>query len=149
LDPLTDEGEVDPVAQKSLEAVLNYPIESARAAELRLPPLLVKVLVELSDTFSGAQICIESGYRCGGPDCHKFQNQSSRHISGEAADLVLLGVSAIDLANYALYLNAVDPRFKGRLGVGYYPNQEHIHVDVRDKHLYWVDYSSGFEPPVY
>lgn len=149
LDPITEDGKVDPEAQKSLEAVLNYPIESARAAELRLPPLLVQVLVDLSDTFSGAQICVESGYRCAGPDCHKFQNQNSRHITGEAADIVLLGVSAIDLANYALYLNAVDPRFKGRLGVGYYPNQEHIHVDIRAKSLYWVDYSSGFDPPAY
>jgi uncharacterized protein YcbK (DUF882 family) len=149
LEPFREDGEMAPEALKALEAVLNYPLESARAAELRLPPLLVRVLVEMSDTFSGAQICVESGYRCSGPECHKFQTQNSRHITGEAADVVLLGVSAIDLANYALYLNAMDPRFKGRLGVGYYPNKEHVHIDVRDQSLYWVDYSSGLNPPAY
>jgi hypothetical protein len=35
------------------------------------------------------------------------------------------------------------------VGVGYYPNSTHIHLDVRDKTTYWVDYSFPGERPHY
>lgn len=143
LQPYDGSGQLVREEVVNLEKALNYPESGVDP----MPELLVRVLVELSDIFKGAQVCIASGYRC--PDCHKHQKSTSKHIEGHAADVVLLSIDAVDLASYLLYLNAEDARFKNRLGVGYYPNQEHVHVDVRDKAKYWVDYSSGAAPPEY
>ncbi len=152
LRPLDDRGGVTPTGEQTIKRLLNYPLNPRESEAITLPPLLVQLLVHLSDTFGGAQICVVSGFRCfeqGGKRCNTFQNQNSMHLTGAAADIVLLGVDAVDLASYALYLNQTHPDFKNRLGVGYYPNQEHVHVDVRDKHKYWVDYSAGGEAPKY
>lgn len=148
--PLDETGDVTKEGEQSMKRLLNYPLNPTESEAITLPVLLVKLLVHLSDTFGGKQICIVSGFRCfqqGGKKCHEFQNENSRHITGSAADIVLLGVDAVDLASYALFLNQTHPEFMGKLGVGYYPNQEHVHVDVRDKHKYWVDYSAGGTQP--
>jgi uncharacterized protein YcbK (DUF882 family) len=141
--PLDELGKLIRPEVQNIEKALNYPETGIEP----MPELLVHVLLELSDVFQGAQVCVASGYRC--ENCNTHQKSTSKHILGDAADVVLLSVDAIDLASYLLYLNSEDPRFKGRLGVGYYPNQEHVHVDVRDEPKYWVDYSSGAEPPAY
>ena len=47
-----------------------------------------------------------------------------------------------------LYLNETSEQFHHKLGVGYYVNREHEHVDIREKPLYWVD-KSGSGPPDY
>ncbi len=150
--PVSDDGRVSEDSSRALKRVLNFPLDQTKADEIPLPELLVKLLVNLSDTFEGAQLCVVSGFRCfesAGKKCSVFQKQSSRHLTGEAADVVLLGIDPVDVASYALFLNSTHPEFKDRLGVGYYPNQEHVHVDVRDQGKYWVDYSSGGEAPAY
>lgn len=145
--PLTAGATLPKKTAVELKKVLNFPLNPRRAAEIPLPPMLVEVLVHLSNTFSGAQICVVSGYRCA--DCGKYQKPSSRHIQGKATDIVLLGIDNVDLATYLLYLNETSERFGQRLGVGYYPNQEHVHVDVRERPKYWVDKSSSADPPDY
>jgi len=35
------------------------------------------------------------------------------------------------------------------VGVGYYPNSTHVHLDVREKPCYWVDYSTPGAHPMY
>ncbi len=150
--PVDDTGRVPEESARALKRVLNFPLNQDQADEIPLPELLVKLLVNLSDTFEGAQLCVVSGFRCfqsGGQKCSTFQKQSSRHLTGEAADVVLLGIDNVDVASYALFLNSTHPAFKDRVGVGFYPNQEHVHVDVREKGKYWVDYSAGGEAPEY
>lgn len=152
LRPLDEAGSVTEQGEQTIKRLLNYPLNPRESDAVALPHLLVKLLVHLSDTFGGAQICVVSGFRCyeqGGKKCNQFQNQNSKHLTGAAADIVLLGVDAVDLASYALFLNQTHPDFKNRLGVGYYPNQEHVHVDVRETHKYWVDYSAGGEAAKY
>jgi len=36
-----------------------------------------------------------------------------------------------------------------KVGVGYYPRGSFVHVDVRSKAVYWVDWSRPGEPPLY
>ncbi len=134
-------------AVRQLKKVFNFPLRETESEALQLPQLLIEALVHLSDRFEGAPICLVSGYRC--RDCNKFQKSSSRHITAEAADVVFLGIDNADLATYLLYLNESDERFRGRLGIGYYPNQEHVHIDVRAKPMYWVDKSPGGTPADY
>jgi hypothetical protein len=33
------------------------------------------------------------------------------------------------------------------VGVGYYPNSTHVHLDVREASAYWVDEAGPGEPP--
>jgi uncharacterized protein YcbK (DUF882 family) len=150
--PIGDSGRVSEENSRAIKRVLNYPLDQSKSDEINLPELLVKLLVNLSDTFEGAQLCVVSGFRCfdaGGQRCSTFQKQSSRHLTGEAADIVLLGIDPVDVASYALFLNGTHADFKDRLGVGYYPNQEHVHVDVREQGKYWVDTSRGGDAPEY
>ncbi len=150
--PIDDSGRVPEESARAIKRVLNFPLDQKAADEIPLPELLVKLLVNLSDTFEGAQLCVVSGFRCfesGGAKCSTFQKQSSRHLTGEAVDVVLLGIDNVDVASYALFLNSTHPEFKDHVGVGFYPNQEHVHVDVRDHGKYWVDYSAGGSAPEY
>jgi uncharacterized protein YcbK (DUF882 family) len=150
--PLGNGGEIPATDLDQIKKVFLFPVVKKQRDEMELPKLLVEVLVHISDTMGGSQICLLSGFRCfeqGGTLCNSFQNENSKHLTGHAADITIPGVDNVHLATYALYLNDTDPRFKNRLGVGYYPNEEHVHIDVRDAEKYWVDYSSGDEPPKY
>ena len=145
-------GRARPEALAALRRVLNFPTLERAHAPPELPLELVRLLVDVSDTFGGAQICVISGYRCfeqNGKRCSRYQKESSRHLTGHAVDITLIGVDNVDLATYVLQLSESEGPFARRLGVGYYPNQEHVHVDVREKPRYWVDTSFGGQPPRY
>ncbi|MEM9068773.1 MAG: LysM peptidoglycan-binding domain-containing protein [Myxococcota bacterium] len=98
---------------------------------------LVRVLTQISDHFGGRTLNILSGYRPAGGQT----NEGSRHVSGEAVDLRVQGVSNRILRDYARTLD--------RVGVGYYPNSTFVHVDVRDRKAYWVDRSGRGESADY
>jgi LysM repeat protein len=36
-----------------------------------------------------------------------------------------------------------------KVGVGYYPRSSFVHIDIRSKAVYWVDWSRPGEPPLY
>jgi uncharacterized protein YcbK (DUF882 family) len=97
---------------------------------------LMRVLARLADHFNGRTIVVLSAYRS-----ERNNNGSSRHGTGEALDLRIEGVAAETLRDYCLTLSGV--------GVGYYPRSDFVHVDVRDKEVYWVDWSRPGEPPLY
>ncbi len=98
---------------------------------------LMRVLAYLADHFNGRTIVVVSAYRAAGDG----NNGSSRHSTGEAIDIRVEGVSNEALRDYCLTLSKV--------GVGYYPRSSFVHIDVRKKGVYWVDWSRPGEPPLY
>lgn len=111
-------------------------------------PELLELLLHLSDSFGGRQMCLISGYRH--PKDSSKQAQKSQHFLGNAADIVILGIPNETLAEYLLWLrDQSDTQFKNRIGVGYYPNTYHVHVDVRGVPAYWIDVSGPGQVPQY
>lgn len=102
------------------------------------PARLVEMLARISDHFGGRTITIVSGFREAGG----YTQETSRHIRGHALDLRIQGVPATELRDY------VRATFD-RVGVGYYPRSGFVHVDVRDRNAYWVDWSGPGERPRY
>jgi uncharacterized protein YcbK (DUF882 family) len=105
----------------------------ASGAHPALPERLVRLLVEVSDTFGGRPIRLVSGYRT------TSYFQDSRHKSSSAIDFLVVGVPNAVVCEYLREIEDV--------GVGYYPNSSFVHLDVRDHSAYWVDYAGPGEPP--
>ena len=127
-------GKPDPKARARLARFLR----DRDSDELRRPHTrLLRVFEYLADHFNGRTIVIVSAYRS-----EKNGNSgSSRHATGEAIDIRVEGVPNEVLRDYCLTLSKV--------GVGYYPRSSFVHVDVRSKPVYWVDWSRPGEPPLY
>lgn len=98
-----------------------------------IPERLVRLLVEVSDTFGGRPIRLVSGYRT------TSYFQDSRHKVSSAIDFLVVGVPNAAVCEYLREIEDV--------GVGYYPNSSFVHLDVRDHSAYWVDYAGPGEPP--
>jgi len=98
---------------------------------------LMRLLSYLADHFNGRTIVVVSAYRSE----QNGNGGSSRHGTGEAVDIRVEGVPNEVLRDYCLTLSKV--------GVGYYPRGSFVHVDVRSKAVYWVDWSRPGEPPLY
>jgi uncharacterized protein YcbK (DUF882 family) len=98
---------------------------------------LLRVLSYLADHFNGRTIVVVSAYRSE----KNGNNGASRHATGEAIDIRIEGVPNEVLRDYCLTLS--------KIGVGYYPRSSFVHVDVRSKAVYWVDWSRPGEPPLY
>jgi uncharacterized protein YcbK (DUF882 family) len=88
---------------------------------------LVELLDFIQDHFKAGELKIISGYRS--PDYNDGLRRRSRrvsreslHMEGLAADVVIPGVSALELAKYAKSLDAG--------GVGFYGNRAFVHIDV-------------------
>ena len=103
----------------------------------RVHTRLLRVLSYLADHFNGRTIVVVSAYR----SAQNGNDGSSRHATGEAVDVRVEGVPNEVLRDYCLTLSKV--------GVGYYPRSSFVHVDVRSKAVYWVDWSRPGEPPLY
>lgn len=125
-------GDVIPAARKSVSTVLA---SWRTGKQMLIDERLLALVADVSDEFGGRPIRIVSGYRE-----HSYA-PDSRHKSGEAFDF-----SVPDVPNEAVrdFLRSLPD-----VGVGYYPNSTHVHVDVRDKQTYWVDYSRPGDQPVY
>ncbi len=88
---------------------------------------LIELLDYIQDHFKAAELKIISGYRS--PDYNADLRRRSRRVSSEslhmeglAADVVIPGVAAWELAKYAKTLMAG--------GVGYYGARAFVHIDV-------------------
>lgn len=101
------------------------------------PARLVELLARISDHFGGRTIHVISGHRSPGG----YTRDTSQHLRGHALDLRIEGVPNPELRDYA--------RTFDHVGVGYYPRSTFVHVDVRDRSAYWVDWSRPGEPPRY
>lgn len=127
-------GKPDPKARGRLARFLR---DRESDDQKRPHTRLMRVLAYLADHFNGRTIVVVSAYRSE----PNGTSGSSRHATGEALDLRVEGVPNEVLRDYCLTLT--------RVGVGYYPRSSFIHVDVRDKAVYWVDWSRPGEPPLY
>jgi len=102
---------------------------------IKIHPRLIRLIAQVSDTFGGRPIRVVSGYRL------ESTARRSRHKTGHALDFSIPGVPNAALRDYV-------KRFP-KVGVGYYPNSTFIHLDVRDRWTYWIDYSGPGQAPRY
>jgi LysM repeat protein len=127
---VTRRGKVLPRAQEAIEKMLA----SWRTGTIHdIDPRLIKLVVRVSDTFGGRPIRVVSGYR----EYSYFEE--SKHKVGHAFDFSIPGVPNAVVRDYLRTLPNV--------GVGYYPNSTHVHLDVREASAYWVDEAGPGEPP--
>lgn len=92
-----------------------------------ISPTLVELVDKIQDHFGGNEIHVISGYRS--PELnenlrkhgHKVAKHSL-HTQGLAMDIRIPGIATQELRNYALSLK--------RGGVGFYPGNGFVHVDV-------------------
>ena len=94
-------------------------------------PRLVEALQQLRD-LAGRPIRITSGYRCPDHNRAKGGKKRSQHLLGNAADLAIDGLSVIEMYCLADKVAAVRSG-----GIGLYPKNGIIHVDVRDGYARW------------
>lgn len=97
-------------------------------------PKLIELLEELRDSIGGIPLHINSGYRCPTHNYNVGGVKNSQHVLGTAADVAVpMGMTFDDFQWYVSQL-PFD-------GIGLYPHQDFIHVDVRDggigSKIYW------------
>jgi LysM repeat protein len=100
------------------------------------PRRLIEMLARVSDHFGGRLITLVSGYRPPGGNTR----ETSRHVQGHAIDFRIQDVPISAIRDF-LRANF------DRVGVGYYPRSDFVHLDARDRSAYWVDYSGPGERP--
>jgi uncharacterized protein YcbK (DUF882 family) len=127
-------GKPDPKARTRLARFLR---DRENEEQKRPHTRLMRVLAYVADHFNGRTIIVVSAYRSE----NGRTNGSSRHASGQAIDIRVEGIPNETVRDYCLTLQ--------RVGVGYYPRSSFVHVDVRDREVYWVDWSRPGEPPLY
>jgi uncharacterized protein YcbK (DUF882 family) len=98
---------------------------------------LASLLYDVDKHFEFKRVIVVAGYRA--PRVAKEKgNPKSPHKLGHACDFRIEGVANAELRDYVRTLD--------RVGVGYYPNSDFVHLDVRDKHsAFWIDYSAPGE----
>lgn len=119
-------------------AQLMRPRDSRPRERFPNPPArLIEILARISDHFGGRVIHVVSGFRHAGG----YTRETSQHTHGNALDIRIDGVPNTELRDYV--------RTFDRVGVGYYPRSTFVHVDVRARSAYWVDWSRPGEAPQY
>ena len=94
-------------------------------------PRLVDALQELRD-LAAVPVRITSGYRCPEHNESVGGAKRSQHLLGNAADIVIKGLSVADMYELAAQV----PAFRNG-GIGVYPEQGFVHVDVREGRARW------------
>ena len=89
----------------------------------------LQAVLELVRARFGAPVRITSGTRCKAHNAKVGGSPNSKHLTGEAADIVVKGVSPHDVYEY------IDSVFPYTLGLGRYDS--FTHVDVRQEHARW------------
>jgi uncharacterized protein YcbK (DUF882 family) len=109
----------------------------SRPTDFDLHPRLIKLMQQVANHYPGRRLEVISGQRQ-----KKQHGNESYHNKGQALDFRVEGVS-----NWALvqYLRGTFDK----VGVGYYPNSVFVHMDVREKSAYWIDYSGPGERAIY
>ena len=125
---IDSKGKIRPAARTAICELLGATGDHPGA-----PDRLLRLLVEVSNTFGGRPIHIVSGYRT----TSFFRD--SRHKTSQAMDFAIVGVPNAVARDYLLGLDNV--------GVGYYPNSTFLHLDVRPRSTHWVDYAGPGEAP--
>jgi uncharacterized protein YcbK (DUF882 family) len=100
-------------------------------------PRLVNGLQKLRDLL-GLPIKITSGYRCIKSNEEAGGGKNSQHLYGKAADIVVPGASLKAVLGAALMVE----EFEGG-GIGIYPTDGFVHVDVRNGKARWGRIGKG------
>lgn len=95
-----------------------------------LAPRLLDLVYRSVQHFNGGAVHVVSGFR--------RDRAGSRHTQGRAVDMRIDGVNNKELAAYLHGL--------GFVGVGFYPQSDFVHLDVRDASWFWVDDSAPGAP---
>lgn len=95
---------------------------------------LVTLLQQIRDKF-GVPVIINSGYRTAAYNKKVHGATNSYHTKGQAADIVVSGVTAKRVAQYAEAI--------GAKGVGWYEAKKFTHIDTRTGKYFWKDKDSN------
>jgi uncharacterized protein YcbK (DUF882 family) len=104
---------------------------------------LADLMYQTAQHFDWKRLLVVAGYRA--PRIAKKKgNPKSPHKQGLACDFRIEGVANTELRDYLR--NAFQ-----RVGVGYYPNSDFVHLDVRKgkASAFWIDYSGPGERAKY
>jgi len=111
-------GDLDRVAHE---------LRSATGDEHPVDPRTLALVYRIQTHFAVPEIRVVSGYRVPKPASH------SNHGKGRAVDMVVPGVPDEEVARFV--------RDIGFVGVGVYPTSQFVHVDIRPRSYFWVDFS--------
>ena len=107
----------------------------------RRHPIAARLLVEayrVARRFGGRPLLVYSAFR------HRrvARLKGSFHTRGRAMDFRIEGVSNRQIRDFLL-------ASRRPIGVGYYTGSPFVHLDVRDRPAFWVDFSGPGEPSRY
>lgn len=134
--PFDRRGRLRRAAEERISRLMDDRVTHERH---RIHPTLLRLLVRISDHFGDRPIYIVSGYR--DARAHQYTSEESRHTEGRAVDFHVAGVPNEVLRDYCRHL--------GHVGVGFYPRSTFVHLDVRKRPAYWVDWSRPGQRPIY
>jgi uncharacterized protein YcbK (DUF882 family) len=120
---LSDEGGFDSI---DLDRVAHL-LRAAGGDEHPIDPRTLGIVYRIESHFGVAEVRVVSGYRV------PKRGSRSNHGKGRAMDLIVPGVPDEEVARFA--------REMGFVGVGVYPTSQFVHMDVRPRSYFWVDYS--------
>jgi uncharacterized protein YcbK (DUF882 family) len=120
---VTDEGGF---AAADLDRVAHL-LRAATGDEHPVDPRTLALVYRIQTHFGVPEIRVVSGYRVPKP------GSRSNHGKGRALDMVVPGVPDEEVARFA--------RAVGFVGVGVYPTSQFVHVDIRPRSYFWVDFS--------
>ncbi len=92
-----------------------------------IDPRTLAFVYRVQTHFGVPEIRVVSGYRVPKP------GSRSNHGKGRAVNLIVPGVADEEVARFA--------RETGFAGVGVYPTSQFVHLDIRARSHFWVDYS--------
>jgi uncharacterized protein YcbK (DUF882 family) len=129
------QGQLRPAAFRRFTRFMRC-AHTARARKIHWR--LLVVLYDLWLHFGQPQVSVFSGHR---PKV-VARLKTSKHVTGHAIDFNFDAVSNHRIRSYLL-------KHYSKVGVGYYPNGFHVHLDVRPKKTFWIDYGGPGEAAMY
>lgn len=117
-------GTINVHSRHDLSRLLNFDPKGGRPALLH--PRLLLMLQRIGDSFPRKRIEVLSAYRLEG------HGEGSNHGLGRAIDFRVLGVPLQEVWDFVTTLP--------KCGLGYYPESDFIHLDVRDEFAMWIDH---------
>lgn len=126
-------GKINVEGMKMVSKLTN---SVSKPTDFDLHPRLIMLMQKVAEHYPGKRIEVVSGQRR-----KRQKGNESYHNKGQALDFRVSGVSNRALTQY---LRSLD-----KVGVGYYPNSVFVHMDVREKSAFWIDYSGPGEKAIY
>ena len=123
---IASDGEDGGFGSADLDRVAHL-LRAMGGEEHPVDPRTLGLVYRIQVHFGVPEVRVVSGYRVPKPGSH------SNHGKGRAMDLVVPGVADEEVARFA--------RGLGFVGVGVYPTSQFVHVDVRPRSYFWIDYS--------